>query len=436
MVISLHGIRTTGEWQKRLAEVLSLYDFVYSPLDYGYFDLPRFILSGIIPGLKKIEWFQEKYETKLSEYREILKRGKVQRYPSVVAHSFGTCIVANALLKYPTIRLDKLILCASILPRDFPWDLIFDRGQLGTLRHEWGLKDVWTKIAKYVVRGTGDSGAVGFTTEDPRIRQRAFDYHRHSDFFGRLHLEEEWLPMLTAKPSRLTVKHGRELKNAKDWIAKRRQTRLIDQAAFGKLADFEQVGPSDALLESWFGIEPDIWTYLVAEETDQFVGFINAIPIRPDVFERLMRAGLPDREILPEYVASYAWDKEVCLVPIAIAIHKEWTSDEDQVAAVWRLLGAHLQKLELLAKERGVRVLQIGAVGWTPEGIRVCDLLGMTEEGRDRFGHPIFRLRLDRDAVHQRHHRFAPMRRLATTYRQEGEKRGWWASEAPPVVRR
>ena len=37
VLISLHGIRTRGEWQKELCPLVSEKSWKYYPLDYGYF---------------------------------------------------------------------------------------------------------------------------------------------------------------------------------------------------------------------------------------------------------------------------------------------------------------------------------------------------------------------------------------------------------------
>ena len=52
--------------------------------------------------------------------------GEVQRVgagtPSIVVHSYGTYIAGEAMLKYPEIKFDRMILCGAILRSDFPWD--------------------------------------------------------------------------------------------------------------------------------------------------------------------------------------------------------------------------------------------------------------------------------------------------------------------------
>ena len=45
----------------------------------------------------------------------------------IVAHSFGTYLVANALLDDDTLKVDTVILSGSVLEPDFPWYQILPR---------------------------------------------------------------------------------------------------------------------------------------------------------------------------------------------------------------------------------------------------------------------------------------------------------------------
>jgi Carboxypeptidase regulatory-like domain len=113
----------------------------------------------------------------------------------VVAHSFGTYILGYTLLRFDFIRFNKVILCGSILPRDFPWDQLIARGQVQAVRNEFGVRDPWVKWVRWFVRGTGPSGAVGFTCQHPRLAQEEFDFD-HGDYFGLDHMEDRWVPFL------------------------------------------------------------------------------------------------------------------------------------------------------------------------------------------------------------------------------------------------
>src|SRR3989442_10975854 len=115
IIISVHGIRTTGAWQKQIASVISENGWVYYPLDYGYFPALQFALPAMRKA--KIIWFRNRFDQIKERYPDVV--------PSVIAHSNGTYIVANALRKYPDIRLDKLILCGAIVRQDFDWATTF-----------------------------------------------------------------------------------------------------------------------------------------------------------------------------------------------------------------------------------------------------------------------------------------------------------------------
>jgi hypothetical protein len=45
LVLTVHGIRTFGHWQKTIGELLSRIDFHAVSVDYGYFGLLNFIPS-------------------------------------------------------------------------------------------------------------------------------------------------------------------------------------------------------------------------------------------------------------------------------------------------------------------------------------------------------------------------------------------------------
>ncbi len=149
--------------------------------------------------MAKVRWFRETYQT---EFREAAQIGAL---PSIVAHSFGTYILGNALLRYPNLRFDKVLLCGSILPQNFPWLQLIERGQVQALRNEYGREDIWTQAVGWFVAGTGPSGLRAFDTSHPRMIQDRFEFE-HSEYFERGHMHTHWLPFLTAqveqKPAR------------------------------------------------------------------------------------------------------------------------------------------------------------------------------------------------------------------------------------------
>src|SRR5262249_51900099 len=111
LVISLHGIRTRGTWQKeQLGKLLNEEGFVHLALDYGRF----LAVQMLIPYFrrKKMDWFLSKYNEYCSDS---------QNAPSVIAHSFGTYIIAQVMEKHPEVRFDKMIFCGSIVRKQYSW---------------------------------------------------------------------------------------------------------------------------------------------------------------------------------------------------------------------------------------------------------------------------------------------------------------------------
>ena len=90
IIISVHGIRTTGAWQKQIASVVSENGWIYYPMDYGYFTAVHFAMPFIRKS--KITWFCHQFDQIKERYPDVT--------PSVIAHSNGTYIVANALKTY------------------------------------------------------------------------------------------------------------------------------------------------------------------------------------------------------------------------------------------------------------------------------------------------------------------------------------------------
>lgn len=191
VVISIHGIRTTGRWQKELNDVLTSAGFRHVPLDFGFFSA----LSLLMPWSRsrKVEWFHRTYSEKFAGGG---------RKPSVIAHSFGSYIVTRAMLKYDDIRFERVILCGSIVSRSYPWRaVLLARDQADAVLNEAGGRDMWAAMVEWVVSDAGASGVSGFEdTAEGRLVQLIHERHAHSDYFYRQNYERRWLPFLQGRP--------------------------------------------------------------------------------------------------------------------------------------------------------------------------------------------------------------------------------------------
>jgi pimeloyl-ACP methyl ester carboxylesterase len=187
IIISVHGIRTTGAWQKQIASVVSENGWIYYPMDYGYFTILHF--ANPLTRKARIKWFCHEFDQIKERFPGIT--------PSVIAHSNGTYIVANALKTYEHIRVDKVILCGSIARRDFDWEPIFRRRQATMVRNEIGTKDIWSKWVRWLAwSDTGPSGQKGFSRKHDRLVQKEFADFDHGSFQAYGHYRTFWLPFL------------------------------------------------------------------------------------------------------------------------------------------------------------------------------------------------------------------------------------------------
>lgn len=193
VVIALHGIRTRAVWQRSFSEIAGRHGMSahVDRWNFGYFSIFRLVTPW--SRLAKVRWFRQAYQM---EFGEITEPGG--RLPSVVAHSFGSYILGYALLRYPYLRFDKVLLCGSILPPDFPWAQLIDRGQVQAVRNEYGSQDPWTRMVGWFVEDAGPAGMRGFDDAHPRLEQERFSF-AHSEYFERGHMTSRWVPFLNAE---------------------------------------------------------------------------------------------------------------------------------------------------------------------------------------------------------------------------------------------
>lgn len=186
IVISLHGIRTRGVWQKDLSPLITEQGWIYYPLDFGWFSV-LFFIPGFIRR-RKIEWFRERYKEVRSRYPDVV--------PTIIAHSFGTWILCNAIAKYEHLKFDKIILCGAIVKSEFDWENIYNRNQIAAVRNDCAKKDVWARFSKFFAWGTGNAGYAGFRQTKEYILDKVYDLFDHGSAFGYDHYLGEWIPYI------------------------------------------------------------------------------------------------------------------------------------------------------------------------------------------------------------------------------------------------
>lgn len=193
VVLSVHGIRTRGVWQKDIVPVLVRAGLVPYSLDYDYFGAAALLNRKAREA--KVRWL-------VGEYNRIRQETGDAR-PSVIAHSFGTLLAATLIERNPQVTFDKVIFAASIVRNDYPWPDILATRQVNFVENDYGGRDVWPRVARWFVGAAGDSGARGFERFDEALDQRRFPGYAHSDYFHHTHFEDNWVPTLVLNKRRI-----------------------------------------------------------------------------------------------------------------------------------------------------------------------------------------------------------------------------------------
>jgi len=183
VILLVHGIRTFAEWQPMVKRVLEeIPNTQVTPIKYGFLDAIRF--------WSPLFWRNAAINDVRREIQNA-KAGNPEARLSIISHSFGTFAMSQILLEHPDIRLHRLILSGSIVPRRYRWDYV--RSRLDTdVINDYGTRDVWPVFAQCLSWGYGDTGRHGFG-RGAMVRDRGHDY-AHSDFFNEEFVRTYWKP--------------------------------------------------------------------------------------------------------------------------------------------------------------------------------------------------------------------------------------------------
>lgn len=185
-VISLHGIKTRGVWQKDLAPELALAGLVPYALDYGSFGVFQLLRRSSLD--KQVRWL-------VNEYDRITADSRCER-PSVIAHSFGALQVSHLLKMHNHVMFDKVILAAGIVPLSYPWSDMLNAQRVTWVVNDLGGKDLWPKVARLFAPHAGNSGTARFSEEHRALHQIEHPHYGHSDYFSQGNFRRNWLPTL------------------------------------------------------------------------------------------------------------------------------------------------------------------------------------------------------------------------------------------------
>ena len=207
LVVTVHGIRTYGQWQSRLAKLLQEAEpgITVRNEKYGYFS----ILAFIFPPTR---WLvTRRFRRQLLE----AVRSNAWSRIDLVGHSFGTHMLAWALAGIPKEqrpRIHTIILAGSVLKSDFRWEE-FIGDSVKRVVNECGTRDGILLLNQIAVLFTGMAGRIGFNGLTGENFQNRYHPFAHSDYFlknGQLDagfMRQMWVPLLTTEQGIPEIDH-------------------------------------------------------------------------------------------------------------------------------------------------------------------------------------------------------------------------------------
>lgn len=198
-VLAVHGIRTFGHWQDRLANMVSqrTSGVGFSAYKYGYFSAIAFLVPA----------FRDKEVSRLKRHMQVLfERHDTEEF-IIFCHSFGTYLVAHALRQLVAearpVPVRLLVLCGSVLPNRFDWGFLERVGRARVV-NDCADKDFVLWLSEAFVLSTGMAGKTGFYGIQGNFLVNRHFTGGHSCYFdGDQFMQTYWLPLLDLqrKPS-------------------------------------------------------------------------------------------------------------------------------------------------------------------------------------------------------------------------------------------
>ena len=193
LVITVHGIRTYGDWQDELKKLLEAAEpgVCVRMYRYGFFSS----LAFLIPPLR---WLVGRQFRRFFE-QEINAAPEGARI-DLVAHSFGTYLAAGSLRHLPPRKkIHTVIFAGSVLPPSFPWYRYLQSGAVGRVINECGWNDSVLVLCQSTALLMGMAGRIGFHGMVGETFTNRYYLGGHGLYFDREQrfMREAWIPLLT-----------------------------------------------------------------------------------------------------------------------------------------------------------------------------------------------------------------------------------------------
>lgn len=197
IIITVHGIRTFGEWQETLERSINRGDPSKLVLSFrfGYFSSLEFLIPPF-------RWIQVRnFRNSVKAICELHPGARID----LVGHSFGTHLIGwsiRHLVLKCGCKFHTVILAGSVLKPRFRWEKLFQCGGIKLLVNDCGIEDNILILSHLFAPFSGMAGRVGFYGLTGNNMINRYFRGGHGLFFKNLSenrclfMEEYWLPLL------------------------------------------------------------------------------------------------------------------------------------------------------------------------------------------------------------------------------------------------
>jgi len=202
LIVPIHGILSRAEWMPELTALASIEGWAVAPFIYGK-RLPTILLIN-----KRKKEIVQSFRSWISKIRMHYK-GPI----SIVAHSFGTYIVAKYLEDGGDISddINSIILCGSILNENYDWAAHINNGKVGAVMNVISQDDMYVKnMFNWSDPLYGSAGYNGFNCQHDFLTQIKSKILNHNNIIKDDVIINQWLPFL--KVNRFSLKHHKLMK--------------------------------------------------------------------------------------------------------------------------------------------------------------------------------------------------------------------------------
>ncbi|SDM54883.1 response regulator [Polaromonas sp. JS666] len=208
-LISVHGIRTFGQWQVRLRNLVekNTDQVNFHTYKFGYFSSLLFLIP--IARTYQVRRLRDRLESAIeAAHNQTL---------FIFCHSFGTYLVAHALKELVNAKVHfpsmTLVLSGSVLESGFDWGFL-TRDTRVRIVNDCGADDKILWLSEAFVYGTGMAGRDGFHGFNNQALMNRYFNGGHSLYFdGDEFMAKYWIPLITLHESKLAEIDERKNRN-------------------------------------------------------------------------------------------------------------------------------------------------------------------------------------------------------------------------------